>query len=77
MAVKPTKYAVYDTFTGEYLASFKKPVKGVDAAVTKWTRDMDTAMWVATLANARSVAQWLNGGAGGGCVILNARGEIV
>lgn len=76
MITKPTKYAVYDAYTGEYLASFVKPVKGVDAAVTKWTWDTRAAMWVTTLANARSIAQWLNG-TGSGCVVLNARGERV
>lgn len=60
MAEKP-RYAIYDTAQRQYLASFKKPVKGVDAAVTLWTRKPDHAQRFPGVKSARGVAEWLNG----------------
>ena len=71
------RYAIYDTVRREYLASFRKPVKGVDAAVTQWTRDREHAQRFPGVKSARGVAEWLNGEKYGGCVIINSRGLIV
>ena len=43
-------YRVFDTVQGLYLASFKKPVKGCDVAVTRWTEDPEGAMALRVLA---------------------------
>lgn len=76
MAEKP-RYAIYDTVQRQYLASFKKPVKGVDAAVTLWTRNPDHAQRFPGVKSARGVERWLNCEKYGGCVVINGRGEIV
>ena len=68
---------MFDTVHGLYLASFKKPVKRCDVAVTRWTDDPDCAMAFRVLAAARSVATWLDGKSYGGCVILNDKGDMV
>jgi hypothetical protein len=70
-------YRVFDTGLREYLASFKKPVKGCDVAVTRWTEDPDGAMAFRVLAAARSVARWLDGKSYGGCIIINDKGDMV
>lgn len=70
-------YRVFDTVQGLYLASFKKPVKGCDVAVTRWTEDPEGAMAFRVLAAARNVATWLDGKSYGGCVIINDKGDMV
>lgn len=70
-------YRVFDTVQGLYLASFKKPVKGCDVAVTRWIEDPEGAMAFRVLAAARSVARWLDGKSYGGCIILNDKGDMV
>ena len=70
-------YRVFDTVQGLYLASFKKPVKGCDVAVTRWTEDPDGAMAFRVLAAARSVATWLNDGGGTAVAVLNEKGDAV
>lgn len=55
-------YIVYDPDRLEYLASFKKPVKGVDAAVTMWTVNRTHAMRFKVYAAAIGAAVWLGGG---------------
>lgn len=76
MAERP-RYAIYDTVQRRYLASFKKPVKGVDAAVTQWTRFPEYAQRFPGVKSARGVAEWLDCQKYGGCVIINSRGDIV
>ena len=73
MSERP-RYAIYDTVQGLYLASFKKPVKGCDVAVTRWTESHEDAMAFRVLAAARSVADWLNG-AGNAAVVIRGEGE--
>ena len=70
-------YRVFDTVQGLYLASFKKPVKGCDVAVTRWTEDPEGAMAFKVLAAARSVATWLDDGGGTAVVVLNEKGDAV
>ena len=70
-------YRVFDTVQGLYLASFKKPVKGCDVAVTRWTESPEDAMVFKVLPAARSVATWLYGKSYGGCIILNDKGDMV
>jgi hypothetical protein len=69
-------YRVFDTVQGLYLASFKKPVKGCDVAVTRWTENPDGAMAFKVLAAARSVVGWLNDG-GSAAVVLDEKGGMV
>ena len=69
-------YRVFDTGLREYLASFKKPVKGCDVAVTRWTENPEGAMAFKVLAAARSVVGWLNDG-GSAAVVLNEKGVMV
>lgn len=76
MPNKP-RYRVYDTVRGQYLASFVKPVKGCDVAVTRWAVGTEDAMTFKVLAAARSVAQWLNDGGGTAVAVLNERGDAV
>lgn len=71
------RYRIYDTVQGQYLASFRKPVKGCDAGVTRWTWNPEHAMLFYGVKSARGVQMWLDCEKYGGCVILNARGEIV
>jgi len=52
-------YIVFDKDSGLYLETFRKPVKGVDVAVTRWTEDMDHAMRFKIWAAARNAAEWL------------------
>ena len=68
------RYMVFDTVHGQYLASFKKPVKGCDVAVTRWTESQEDAMVFKVLPAARSVADWLNG-AGNAAVVRRGEGE--
>lgn len=67
-------YRVFDTVQGLYLASFKKPVKGCDVAVTRWTERPEDAMVFRVLAAALSVADWLNG-VGNAAVVRSGEGE--
>lgn len=69
-------YRVFDTGLREYLATFKKPVKGCDVAVTRWTENPEGAMAFKVLAAARSVVRWLNDG-GSAVVVLNEKGDLV
>lgn len=69
-------YRVFDTGLREYLASFRKPVKGCDVAVTRWTENPEGAMAFKVLAAARSVVRWLNDG-GSAAVVLNEKGDLV
>lgn len=69
-------YRVFDTGLREYLASFKKPVKGCDVAVTRCTENPEGAMAFKVLAAARSVNEWLNDG-GSAAVVLNEKGDLV
>ena len=69
-------YRVFDTGLREYLATFKKPVKGCDVAVTRWTENPEGAMAFKVLAAARSVVQWLNDG-GSAAVVLDEKGVMV
>ena len=69
-------YRVFDAVQREYLASFKKPVKGCDVAVTRWTENPEGAMAFKVLAAARSVVGWLNDG-GSAAVVLNEKGVMV
>lgn len=69
-------YIVFDKDSGLYLETFRKPVKGVDVAVTRWTEDMDHAMRFKIWAAARSAAEWLNDG-GSAAVVLNEKGDLV
>lgn len=69
-------YRVFDTGLREYLASFRKPVKGCDVAVTRWTENPEGAMAFKVLAAARSVTAWLNDG-GSAAVVLNEKGERI
>lgn len=69
-------YRVFDTGLREYLATFKKPVKGCDVAVTRWTENPEGAMAFKVLAAARSVVGWLNDG-GSAAVVLNEKGVMV
>lgn len=69
-------YMVFDTVQRQYLASFKKPVKGCDVAVTRWTENPEGAMAFKVLAAARSVVRWLNDG-GSAAVVLNEKGERI
>lgn len=69
-------YRVFDTGLREYLATFKKPVKGCDVAVTRWTENPEGAMAFKVLAAARSVVGWLNDG-GSAAVVLNEKGERI
>ena len=69
-------YRVYDAAQGQYLASFRKPVKSCDVAVTRWTEDPEGAMAFRVLAAARSVAEWLDGGEGA-AVVLTEKGVKV
>ena len=71
------RYIVLDTTTQEYLASFHIPVATVDAAVTNWTPYIDLAMKFPGVRSAKNVARWLDGNRYGGCVVLNAKGDIV
>lgn len=68
------RYVVFDAAHGEYLASFKKPVKGLDVAVTQWTEDPEGAMGFKVCAAARSAAAWLDDGSRE-IEILEERGE--
>ena len=70
-------YRVFDTVHGLYLASFRKPVKGCDVAVTRWTENPEGAMAFRVLAAARSVATWLNDGGGTAVAVLNEKGDAV
>ena len=69
-------YRVFDTGLREYLATFKKPVKGCDVAVTRWTENPEGAMAFKLLVAARSVTEWLNDG-GSAAVVLNEKGVMV
>jgi hypothetical protein len=69
-------YRVFDTVLREYLATFKKPVKGCDVAVTRWTENPEGAMAFKVLAAAMSVTGWLNDG-GSAAVVLNEKGVMV
>lgn len=69
-------YRVFDTGLREYLATFKKPVKGCDVAVTRWTENPEGAMAFKVLAAARSVVGWLNDG-GSAAVVLDENGVMV
>ena len=67
-------YRVYDTVQRQYLASFRKPVKGCDVAVTRWTANPECAMRFNVLAAARSAVAWLGDG---GMEILDDEGRTV
>lgn len=67
-------YRVYDTVQRQYLAGFRKPVKGCDAAVTRWTENPEGAMRFRVLAAARSAVAWL---ADGGMEIRDDEGRTV
>ena len=69
-------YRVFDAVQREYLATFKKPVKGCDVAVTRWTENPEGAMAFKVLAAARSVVRWLNDG-GSTAVVLDEKGVMV
>lgn len=71
------RYTVYDASEEKWLASYKKPVRGCDAAVTRWTRNPELAMRFPGTKSARGVARWLDMNRHGGCIVLNAKGEIV
>lgn len=68
-------YRVFDTGLREYLATFKKPVKGCDVAVTRWTENPEGAMAFRVFAAARSVTEWLNDG-GSAAVVLDEKGVM-
>lgn len=74
---RKARYSIYDTTTGRYLVSFKKPVKGCDAAVTRWSPQREFAMKFRGVKSAKCVAMWLDCEKYGGCVVLNGRWEIV
>ena len=65
-------YMVYDPAERVYLETFKKPVKGVDAAVTRWTENREYAMRFKVLAAARSAVTWLGDGT---LVIMDEEGK--
>ena len=67
-------YRVFETGLREYLATFKKPVKGCDVAVTRWTENPEGAMAFKVLAAAMTA--WLNDG-GSAAVVLNEKGVMV
>ena len=69
MAGKPG-FLVYDEQRREYLETFRKPVKGVDAAVTMWTDSPRYAMRFKVYAAAASAAEWMNGDGRGACRIV-------
>ena len=71
------RYTIYDTVRQRYLTAFHKPIDEVDAAVTNWSRHSDRAMKFPGTKSARKVSQWLNANDYGGCIVLNARGNIV
>ena len=50
---------MYDKTRKAYLASFRKPVKGLDVAVTQWTEDQAHAMAFKVYGAARSAVDWL------------------
>jgi hypothetical protein len=71
------RYTIYDTAQQKYLSQFHRPVDRLDAAVTNWTRSRERAMKFPGAKSARSVARWLDANSHGGCIILNARGNVV
>lgn len=71
------RYTVYDAANKKWLRGIQKPVEQCDAAVTWWTRNPEKAMRFPGTKSARGIARWLDGEAHGGCLVLNAKGEIV
>ena len=71
------RYTIFDTVTRRYLCTFHRPVEKLDAAVTQWTRYKEKALRFPGVKSARGVARWLDTDECGGCVVMNARGEIV
>ena len=71
------RYTIFDTAQQKFLFQFHKPVDKLDAAVTGWTRKREQAMRFPGAKSARGVATWLDANRHGGCVVLNAKGEIV
>lgn len=75
--MKRLRYSIYDTTQKKYLSEFHRPVDKLDAAVTNWTRKPQYAMRFPGSKSARSVAKWLGENSHGGCVVLNARGNMI
>ena len=71
------RYAIFDVTTKKYLSEFHRPIDKLDAAVTKWTRKRERAMRFPGAKSARGVARWLDDNSHGGCVVLNARWNVV
>lgn len=66
-------FLVYDAERREYLESFKKPVKGCDVAVTRWTESPRDAMRFKVYAAAQSAVEWMNVGGRGACKVVEDR----
>ena len=71
------KYTIYDTARKRWLCDYRIPDGECDAWVTHWTREERHAMRFPGTKSARRVAQWIGENGNGGCVVLNAKGEIV
>ena len=54
------RWIVYDAENGRYLAQFRRPVQGVDAAVTEWSANPERALRFRALAAARSAVAWMD-----------------
>lgn len=75
--MKKLRYSIYDVAAKKYLSEFHRPVSEVDVAVTNWTRKPQCAMRFPGTKSARNVARWLDDNSHGGCIVLNAKGNIV